>query len=94
MFEVPSRTFNTFLLWLIVSMMLEKKKAISWFITSKRVFSLKQGSGKLEKAEILELTVEYLKSLKSHLNEQQEKDLKKGELKEKNLALRYCQQQY
>lgn len=71
-----------------------KKKTISWFITSKRVFSLKQGSGKLEKAEILELTVEYLKSLKSHLNEQQEKDLKKGELKEKNLALRYCQQQY
>lgn len=27
--------------------------------------------------------MEYLKSLKSHLNEQQEKDLKKGELKEK-----------
>lgn len=64
-------------------MHLLKKKTISLFITSKRVFSLKQGSGKLEKAEILELTVEYLKSLKSHLNEQQEKDLKKGELKEK-----------
>lgn len=39
----------------------------------------KQGSGKLEKAEILELTVDYLKSLKSHLNEQQEKDLKKAQ---------------
>lgn len=40
----------------------------------------KQGSGKLEKAEILELTVEYLKSLQSHLNEQQEKDLKKAQI--------------
>lgn len=40
---------------------------------------LGQGSGKLEKAEILELTVDYLKSLQSQLNEQQDKDAKKGE---------------
>lgn len=42
------------------------------------VWFLEQGSGKLEKAEILELTVDYLKSLQSRLNEQQEKDMKKG----------------
>ena len=35
-----------------------------------------QGSGKLEKAEILEKTVEYLKTLKSHLTELQEKNIK------------------
>lgn len=59
-------------------------ETIQWFISSeKEYFILKQGSGKLEKAEILELTVEYLKSLKSHLNEQQEKDLKKGEFERK-----------
>lgn len=36
----------------------------------------KQGSGKLEKAEILELTVEYLKALQGRLVEKQEKEIK------------------
>ena len=37
-----------------------------------------QGSGKLEKAEILELTVEYLKALQGRLTEKQEQEVKKG----------------
>ena len=36
-----------------------------------------QGSGKLEKAEILELTVEYLKALQGRLTEKQEQAVKK-----------------
>ena len=35
-----------------------------------------QGSGKLEKAEILELTVEYLKALQGRLTEKQEQNVK------------------
>lgn len=35
-----------------------------------------QGSGKLEKAEILELTVEYLKALQGRLNERQDNEIK------------------
>lgn len=46
----------------------------------------KQGSGKLEKAEILELTVDYLKSLQSQLNEQQDKDAKKVQTTEPDTA--------
>lgn len=36
----------------------------------------KQGSGKLEKAEILELTVEYLKALQGRLAQKQDKEIK------------------
>lgn len=40
------------------------------------LISIQQGSGKLEKAEILELTVEYLKALQGRLAEKQEKEIK------------------
>ncbi|XP_078359359.1 uncharacterized protein LOC144643851 [Oculina patagonica] len=43
----------------------------------------KQGSGKLEKAEILELTVEYLKALRGRLTEKQDKDVKTEGAREK-----------
>lgn len=52
-----------------------KKLVIAKFNFFWQMF-LWQGSGKLEKAEILELTVEYLRALQGRLTEKQEQAVK------------------